>query len=133
MQEKDVPQFAFNQYLKGPSFYGCFNTGLEATLHKVKSRGKTIWITGPDLAAQTVTRRVKNGLLAFSRTVTLDEFGLRNRTVYMYKTRKAAVIRYVAFCNEIIEQNRKKHARHKELVRRAQQGDLNAALEAGDY
>lgn len=56
------------------------------------------------------------------------------RTVFVYKTRKPAVAKFLALCEKQEQVNAEMRAEAQGLHRKAQQGDLGAALTLGmDY
>lgn len=139
---ENIPRIKVGHKLTGPSFYGCFNTGLEPVIRHIQlpdvmgeRRGRpreTRYVVGPDLAGLDVARKVFHeaweGTLNGKRIYEIDK-----RKVYVYKTRKPAVEQFCSLCNEVVERNNELREAHRKDMEAAQQGDMGAALRLGDY
>ena len=130
-----VPRMKPNPSLKGPSFFGCFNTGLEPTIRRAVRTGwpaekKELWFVGPDLCTSEVRNKFMRFGIDEKKRIHKNEFG---RVCYVYKTRSSAVKKFRSLCNAVIENNKQLAAEAESLRKRAAKGDLGAALELGDY
>lgn len=137
----DVPRLKDNQGMKGPDYFGCFNTGLEPTIRKavrrtIQAAEKQVrYIVGPDLYASEVGHdfrrfRVENPYAGHhTKRIYRNEHG---REVFVYKTRGPAVAKFIALCNEVMKENDADRIEYESLKAKADKGDIGAALAAGD-
>jgi len=119
----DVPRLAKGKGYKGPEFYGCFNTGMAPSIFHSRS-GK--WVVGPELRCRDAMRQ---GITLQDR----KRWGIGPQTVWLFKSRKSAVARFTALCITQKRENERMRQEHAETARKAQAGDMAAALALGDF
>jgi len=121
-----VPRLAKGKGYAGPEFYGCMNTGMRPSIFHSR---KGFYIVGPELRCRDAMRWVD-----FS-SVSVDNFVTDNKAqrVYIYKSRKAAVNKFMVLCGQQILNNWEMRQEHAELARKANSGDLAAALRMGNF
>ena len=93
-----VPRLAKGKGLKGPEFYGCFNTGMAPCIFHSRT-GK--YVVGPQLCCQDAMHA---GLT-----------GRKMGAVYIYKNRASAVHRFMVLCGAQILENYELSQKHKAL------------------
>ena len=118
-----VPRLAKGKGYKGPEAFGCFNTGMAPAIFHSRT-GK--YIVGPELRCRDAMRA---GLL-LGRQRTHGEGGHR---VYMFKTRKPAIAKFMALCEAQTADNKATAEHVRNLCNKAKQGDIAAALALGDF
>ena len=115
----NVPRLKKGQGLKGPEYFGCYNTGTAPTIfHSLTGK----WIVGPELAC-------RDALHTGSCFTDAKKVG----RVRIYKHRGPAVKKFMALCGAQIMEN---HAMREEYIatcRKADVGDIAAALHLGDF
>ena len=118
-----VPRLKKGQGLKGPEYFGCFNTGVAPTIIRSLT-GK--YGVGPELACHDAIHRY----VSFTDKRSTGE---GRQKVCIYKHRGPAVKKFLALCGQQITDN---HAMREEYIatrRKADAGDIAAALHLGDF
>ncbi len=121
-----VPRLAKGKGYKGPEFYGCYNTGMAPSIFHSRC-GK--YYVGPELRCLDAIRA---GIGLFQK-VRISAIETGNQKVWIFKTRKPAVAKFLALCGaQIMENERQRQARAAARAAAAR-GDVAAALALGDF
>ncbi len=121
-----VPRLAKGKGYKGPDHFGCFNTGMAPAIFHSRT-GK--YVVGPEIPCREA---MEAGMTLFAKVRVVNGTDPR-RKVWIFKSRKAAVAKFMALCGAIILENAATAARCAELHRKAAQGDVAAAMALADY
>ncbi len=125
--------------LEGPDYYGCVNSGMAPAILKSKAladygrlglaRGFKFAV-GPQLFIQDAINDVIRGRMKKGATWTRDGGHYKVRLFKTYKAAKAYFEKLVA---EVIAINAAEQVKHRELLRKAKAGDVQAVLALADY
>lgn len=118
-----VPRLAKGGGYKGPEFYGCFNTGMAPCIFHSRT-GK--YVVGPELRCRDAMR------IGVTLTDT-RACGEGNQRVWLFKSRKPAVAKFVALVEAQIQENRAVRQEHIDTLVKARKGDIAAVLALGDF
>lgn len=118
-----VPRLAKGHGYKGPEFFGCFNTGMAPCIFHSRT-GK--FVVGPELRCRDAMRA--GATLQNKRT-----YGKGNQRVWLYKSRKPAVAKFVALAVTQEQENRAVQREHADTLAKARKGDMAAVLALGDF
>ena len=120
-----VPRIPKGRGFRGPEWYGCCGTGAAPCIRRSKFTGK--YVVGTEMSTDQALS--DHRILSNRR-----KFEVGTRTVFVYKTRKAAVAKFLVLCEKQEQVNAEMRAEAQGLHRKAQQGDIGAALTLGlDY
>jgi hypothetical protein len=119
----DVPRLAKGRGYKGPEFYGCYNTGVAPCIFHSRT-GK--YVVGPELRCRDAMREGQT--LLNKRNV-----GEGRQRVWLFKSRKPAVAKFVALAVAQEQENRAMRQEHAETLTKARKGDMAAILTLGDF
>ncbi len=125
MRPITVPRLPKGRGYKGPEFYGCCNTGLAPCIFHSHS-GK--YVVGPEIPCDYAMH--KAAVMLSNKRVWRDDYG---RQVWLYKSRKPAVAKFMAICGAQVIENENMRREHAETLDKARKGDMAAALRLGDY
>ncbi len=120
-----VPRLPKGKGYLGPEFYGCCNTGLAPAIFHLRT-GR--YVIGQEIPCREAMRSAA-AMLGNKRTWR-DPHG---RQVWLFKTRKPAVAKFLALCESRKKENDAMRQEHAETARKAARGDLAAALHLGDF
>jgi len=120
-----VPRLPKGKGYKGPESYGCCNTGLAPCIFHSRA-GK--YVVGPQIPCEYAMH--KAAVMLSDNRVWNDAHG---RRVWLYKSRKPAVAKFMALCGAQIMKNEAMRREHAETLAKAKQGDVAAALHLGDF
>jgi len=126
MSKITVPRLAKGQGYKGPEFFGCFNTGLAPAIFYSRS-GK--YVVGPEIPCRDAMRA---GMTLFAKVRVVNGADPR-RKVWIFKSRAAAVRKFLALCGARLLENDAMRREYAETARRAAAGDVAAVLALGDF
>ena len=124
MQPISVPKLPKGKWFRGPDFYGCCNTGLAPCIMHSKT-GK--YLVGPEIPCHDA---MEAGIQFTDKRVWADAHG---RRVWLYKSRKPAVAKFMAMCGAQIMENDAMRRDHAATAAKAAKGDMAAALHLGDF
>jgi len=119
----DVPRLAKGKGYKGPEFYGCYNTGVAPSIFHSRT-GK--YVVGPELRCRDAMRA---GITLLGKRV----HGEGKEQVWLFKSRKPAVAKFVALAVAQEQENRAMRQEHAATLEKARQGDMAAVLALGDF
>ena len=148
----DVPRLRKGQGVKGPEFYGCFNSGLAPVLMRAQTGedGPDIYVVGPPLRAEEVREKVKIADKMVREFKFADKDGILPRriwreksdpggahTVWVFRSRKPAVEKFAELCGKVVEYNAEDRARHEKAISDAKSADpirrIKGALALGEF
>jgi hypothetical protein len=121
-----VPRLAKGRGYKGPEHYGCYNTGMAPAIFHSRT-GK--YVVGPEIPCHDAMRA---GMTLFAKVRIVNGTDPR-RKVWILKSRKTAVSKFLVLCGAQIIENEKQRQAHKAAAQAAATGDLAAALALGDF
>lgn len=113
--------------LRGPDYYGCYNTGTAPYLLHNRQTGR--FYVGPELAVADAVRQVVIRGLPKS-TAMVDTSSGR---VWLYSEWSAAFAKWSSAVNSAVAENNRVAAERKAVAAKAAHGDIAAALALGDY
>ena len=125
MRPITVPRLPKGRGYKGPEFYGCCNTGMAPCIFHCRT-GK--YLVGPELPCDDAMQQGVQSFFQQENMGTSD-----GRRVWLYKSRKPAVAKFMALCGAQIIENENMRREHAETLDKARKGDMAAALRLGDY
>lgn len=136
--------------LGGPEPYGCINSGFRPSLAHVNCPTE-LWTVGPEMRAEEVRKVLK-------QYEARDQFGLADkrqkaflrkrihrvpndpagtRTVFVFRSKGAAIEKFVELCNVILDNNAKDRAQHQQALDDMRSPDperrVRGALASMDY
>jgi len=120
-----VPRLPKGRGFRGPEWYGCCGTGAAPCIRRSTFTGK--YVVGTEMSTDIALsdRRILSNKRKF------EVMGCR--TVFVYKTRKPAVAKFQALCEEQLRVNEEMRQEHRRELEAAQAGDIGAALRCGDF
>ncbi len=119
----DVPRLAKGRGYKGPEFYGCYNTGMAPSIFHSRT-GK--YVVGPELRCHDAMRA---GITLMDKRV----YGEGRQRVWLFKSRKPAVAKFVVLAVAQEQENRAMRQEHTATLAKARKGDMAAVLALGDF
>jgi hypothetical protein len=119
----DVPRLAKGRGYKGPEFYGCYNTGMAPSIFHSRT-GK--YIVGPEFRCRDAMRA---GITLLDKRI----HGKGSQQVWLFKSHKPAVAKFVALAMAQEQENRAMRQEHAATLARARKGDMAAVLALGDF
>ena len=149
---KDVGRLPKGAGMKGPDHYGCINSGLQPViLHAQTGReGANFYIVGPDCPAVGVREKVKLSEFRFRVFGERDKDGdltrriwrekndpHEKRTVWVFKSRKPAVEKFIELCEKVVAWNNEQREAHKKAIADSKSSDpatrMAGAFAAADF
>ena len=118
-----VPRLAQGKGYRGPEFWGCCNTGTAPSIfHSRNGR----YVVGPEMACRDA---MQNGVTFGNKRI----HGDGRQRVWLYKSRKPAVAKFMALCGARIMENETVRREYMETRAKAAKGDIAAAIHLGDF
>jgi len=120
-----VPRIPKGRGFRGPEWYGCCGTGAAPCIRRSKFTGK--YVVGTEMSTDMALsdRRILSNKRKF------EVMGCR--IVFVYKTRKPAVAKFLVLCEKQEQVNAQMRAEAQGLRRKAQAGDIGAAVNLLDF
>lgn len=124
-------RFTRGRGLGGPEFAGCCNTGMRPAILRCpyKEIREPLFFVGPEIAIDRHQMRIGLDRLQGKRKTRYGDDP--RQTVYVFKTKRAAVAKFLKLCAAILEYNRQEREEVTKQRKRAQAGDLRAVLALG--
>ena len=120
----EVPVLKPGRYLRGPDFYGCFNTGTAPII--IRPAREAVYLVGPEMTTlDTICKTT------FAKNKRVFRFG--KDTVYRFKTKAAAVAKFRELAGAAQDRNDEIIKQHQADREAAKRGDLAAIARLGDY
>jgi hypothetical protein len=110
----------------GPDFYRCVNTGTAPAIYRAKHT--KLWIV---CEAELDLQEALDFFKAHSNK-RVQKMASKH-SAYGFKTRKPAVTKFVKICNSRLQESEYHRQQHARFSDAARNGDVGAALAAGDY
>ena len=137
--EIKVPRLKPGQYIKGPESAGCFNTGMATIIWRCRVYPNCYLVGNENFVLEDVRRKMMFG--KYNKSPNSSKYKGRriyrakdcNARAFIYQARTSAVNKFRELVTAQIEENRKTVERVRELHRRANKGDMKAALDLMDY
>jgi len=118
-----VPRLAKGHGFKGPEYFNCFNTGMAPCIFHSRT-GK--YVVGPELRCHDAMREGQT--LLNKRSI-----GEGRQQVWMFKSRKPAVAKFMVLVEAQIQENARVRQEHVDTLDKARKGDMAAILALGDF
>lgn len=119
-----VPRIPKGRGFRGPEWYGCCGTGAAPCIRRSMVTGK--YVVGTEMSTDQALSDYR--ILSNRR-----KFEVGTRMVFVYKTRKAAVAKFLVLCEKQEQVNAEMRQEHRRELKAAQAGDLSATMNLIDF